>query len=220
MKKLAEIANLFDCTSYQPGEIPDALLEECIGFRTKIYIEEGYLPEPEQAVGPDCYDAQSAHICVRAKKSGHLAGYCRMIHDQPRPLPISQLYPGLATALVARVEISRFSVRHLWRGKLNAMGMAPIFCLARELLVLSRQQGILHWACLIDERFRKLCARFFKIDFHILGDAEVYMGSPSVPSIVKLSESIQNNMHNPAYTEFWGTQDLQDWVKELKANEG
>ncbi len=219
MKKLAEISELFESKAYSPGDIPDDLLEECVRFRTSIYIKEGYLPEPERTTLPDSYDAQSAHICVHEKKSGQLAGYCRMIIDHPLPLPILELYPDLADHLNTPVEISRFSVLHPWRGRLNPAGMAPIFQLARELLILSRNHNLLQWSCLIDDRFQKLCERFFKMDFHVLGKPAMYMGSPTVPCLIKISESIRNNIHNPDYTAFWGAKDLQDWVQELESDE-
>ncbi len=215
MKNPPELKELFYSKVYQQGEVPADVLEECVRFRTQIYIEEGYLPEPEQSAGPDCYDAQSAHICVHAKKSGKLAGYCRMIYDEPYPLPIVQLYPGLKDCIGAKVEISRFSLQNHWRGSLRAVDMTPIFRLARELLILSHQQNLQQWSCLIDERFQKLCQRFFKMDFHILGEPQMYLGSPSVPCIIDLSESIRNNLHNPDYSAFWETRDMQAWIAEI-----
>jgi predicted GNAT family N-acyltransferase len=193
-----------------------ALLAECVAFRTDIYVSEGYMPRPEQAVGPDCYDPQSSHILVRERKSGRLVAYCRMIRDHTHPLPIVQICPHLEEQLAGGVEISRFSVHADWRGRLSAADMAPFFLLARELLVLSRREHIGHWSCLIDERFQQLCARFFKMHFHILGEPVDYMGSPSIPSIVHLSESIRANLGNSDFTAFWNIQELIDWIDELE----
>lgn len=142
-----------------------------------------------------------------------------MIYDQPAPLPIIKLCPELKESINTPVEISRFSVLNPWRGHLRASTMAPIFCLTRELLILSHQQGIQQWSCLIDERFKKLCLRFFKMDFHQLGVPLFYMGSLSVPCRIKLSESIRNNLGNSEYTAFWGSKDLQDWIAKLEQHE-
>jgi hypothetical protein len=153
---------------------------------------------------------------IRDRQGGRLAGYCRMIKDTVHPLPIIQLCPQLKDRLAGGVEISRFSVDADWRGNLNAADMAPVFLLARELLVLSQRENIDQWSCLIDERFQQLCARHFKMHFHILGEPVDYMGSPSIPSIVNLSESIRANMDNADFTEFWSNRELREWIAELE----
>ncbi len=203
---------------FPPGKIPSSVLEECVRFRTEIYVAEGYLPESEQSDDPDCYDAQSAHFCIRSKNN-QLAGYCRMINHTPYTLPIVQLYPELVDRLDTLVEISRFSLKTQWRGSFSPESMAPLFKLAQDLLIFSHQQGIQQWSCLIDERFQKLCQRFFKMKFHLLGEAQTYMGSPSTPCLIDLSESIRNNLHVPTYSTFWETEALQQWIAELEAYE-
>ncbi|WP_372796463.1 hypothetical protein, partial [Pontiella sp.] len=175
----------------------------------------GYLPENNPTDAPDGYDEQSAHILTRTVGTGHLAGYCRMIFDQPRPLPITCLYPHLAAALDTPVEISRFSVRHLWRGRFHSAGLAPIFQLSQGLLLLTRQYDLKAWSCLIDHRFQQLCERFFKVDFEILGEPALYMGSPCVPCVVKLSESIRNNIRNPRFEDVWSEHGLDDWARDF-----
>lgn len=209
----------FRTKTYPAGSIPQPVLVECVRFRTEIYVAEGYLPEPEQSAGPDCYDGQSAHICVREAATGNLIGYCRMIAGEPYPLPIVQLYPELKRLVGAGVEVSRFSVRNRFRGKLNVQEMAPLFLLAREMLAWSHRQGIHQWYCLIDERFQNLCERFFKMEFRILGEPEFYMGSPSVPCIIDLSESFRKSLRKPELAGFWETRDLKAWISELRADE-
>lgn len=211
----AELAGDFVVLTYPPGTIPEALLEECVLFRTAIYVAEGYLPQPEQTISPDCHDAQSTHILARFRTTGQLVAYCRMIHSGPSPLPIAKLYPQLQEQLQNQVEISRFCVHVPLRGALRGASMAPIFLLVRELLKESNQHQLSCWYCLIDKRFQQLCKRFFKIIFHTLGPPVEYLGSPTVPAIVQLSESIRNNINNPELDQMWDTEPVREWIKTL-----
>lgn len=218
-RTLAEVTDLFESTVHVRGKIPARLLQEYIVFRNTIYVAEGYVPESEQTTEPDCYDRQSTHIGIRDRKTGALAGYCRMIYGSPVPTPLVQLYPQQEELNSSLVEISRFSIQNNWRGKLSAMGMAPLFLLARELLLISHHEGILQWGCLIDARFYKLCKRFFKMKFNMLDEARMYMGSPSLPCLIDLSETIRNNTENPDYIDTLNRQILQKWSTELEKYE-
>lgn len=218
MGTLSKTENLFTATVYQPGTIPDPVLDECVQFRTAVYVAEGYLPEDGDSPDPDHFDTQSTHFCVRACKTGHLVGYCRMIHNTPLPLPMTKEYETLEHAPEYHVEISRFSILNAWRGNLSVSGMAPLFHLAKEMLIVSQQENIRHWGCLIDERFQKLCQRFFKMDFHILGNPQIYLGSACVPCIIDLNESIRNNLYEFEAEGFWNGE-LQTWILELEQDE-
>lgn len=216
MNTPSKLENLFTLSAYPPSEIPDAVLEECIRFRTAIYVAEGYMPEPEQSVGPDCFDPQSAHFCIRSKKDNQISAYCRMIYDAPYPLPMAELHKEVRHAPDFHVEISRFSIRNHWRGRLKAVDMPPFFLLTQALLVHSHREGIRQWGCLIDERFQTMCKRHFKMAFHILGQPRMYMGSPSVPCIINLDDTVRNNLLNSGVKDLWMHPELQQWVAELK----
>ncbi|MDF7825758.1 GNAT family N-acetyltransferase [Pontiellaceae bacterium B12227] len=216
MNTLTNVEDYFESTVHSRGAVPNQVLLEYIQFRNEIYLAEGYVSESEQSSAPDDYDAQSAHIGIRDRESGKLAGYCRMIYGSPVPTPLVQLYPQLQTLDARMVEISRFSVLNCWRGKLSAMGMAPLFLLARQLLLLSRHDDIRQWGCMIDDRFRKLCKRFFKMEFQILDEARMYMGSPSVPCLIDLSQTIRNNKENPDYIDTLNRKILKNWTAELE----
>ena len=212
MNTVEEQTTQYTSHSFLKGSISAEELDECVRFRTRIYREAGYVHQPEQSAGPDCYDAQSVHVCIRERGSNALVGYSRMIHGRPYPLPIAQLYPSLAPHLDHLVEISRFSTATETRGRLNPVGMAPAFYLAHELMLRSMDEGITQWCCLIDERFHRLCTRFFKMKFIVLDDPVDYMGSLSVPCVVELNESVRNNLNNPAFADFWNLGRMRKWA--------
>jgi N-acyl-L-homoserine lactone synthetase len=216
MNSLINIDEQLSTEIFPPGTIPPETLDQCVCFRTAVYLSEGYINKETASREPDEYDDQSAHFCIKNSATAELLGYCRMIHLGKHPLPIEHLYAELIGRVGAPVEISCFSIPDPMRGKMSIRDVAPLFKLAKALFRYSHDNGITAWSCMIDDRFRHLCRRFFRLDFKIIGETRHYMGSPSTPCLMDLRKSAAQTRNHPDLSPFWDDEELKVWIDDLK----
>jgi hypothetical protein len=170
--------------------------EKAISLHFQRYVEVGFFKEGEM----DPYKEKSLYFAVQPNESSEVVGVTRLIFDKLEDLPTMkhfQIY-DIEKARIDQLDVKRYA-------ELSAFTKLPGhdvgLGLIRSAIQYSLEVGITLWVCCLDERVFNYLDRIFKNPFRIIGEAQVYLGSKTIPCTMNLEEVLPNlkKVRTPLY---------------------
>jgi N-acyl-L-homoserine lactone synthetase len=160
------------------------LKQKAIEYHHRRYCEVGFFKDNDV----DSYREYSTYFVAQSFEK--IIGVTRLIHMPLNELPTIKefnIYDIPKAKLLQLNPIRVAEVSAFTKSPQSDCGLDLI----KTIIHFSRETGISHWICCIDERVFNYMHRMFKFPFEVIGDSRVYLGSNTIPCVLDIEESLE-----------------------------